>query len=100
MRRDEHDKHNRKVARIQYASDCLLWWSRVLVRPLKVRWQPLHQERLHPPGSVGIIPPRIDVLTLTPGTLECTIFPPQRMDVDVTLIDVEEVVDIREHRHG
>jgi hypothetical protein len=52
------------------------------------------------PGSVVIIPPRIDVLTLTPGTLECTIVPPQRMDVDVTLIDVEEVVDIREHRHG
>jgi len=39
MRRDEHDKHNRKVARIQYGSDCLLWCSRVLVRSLKVRLQ-------------------------------------------------------------
>jgi hypothetical protein len=43
MRRDEHDRHNRKVARIQYATDRLLWWSRVWVRSLKVRWQPLHQ---------------------------------------------------------
>jgi len=40
MRRDEHDRHNRKVARIQDASDRLLWWRRVLVRSLTVRWQP------------------------------------------------------------
>ena len=33
-------------------------------------------------------------------TLEGPIFPPQRMDVGVTLIDVEEVVGLREHRHG
>src|SRR5215831_5272671 len=44
--------------------------------------------------SVVIIPPRIDVLALAPGTLEGTIFPPQRMDVGVTLIDVEELVDV------
>ena len=43
IRRDEYDRHNRKVARIQYAHDRLLWWSRVSVRSLKVRWQPLHQ---------------------------------------------------------
>jgi hypothetical protein len=43
MRRDEHDRHNKKVARIQYASDRLLWWKRMWVRSLKVRWQPLHQ---------------------------------------------------------
>src|SRR5712691_1220186 len=34
MRRDEHDRHNRKVARIQYGSDRLLWASNVLVRSL------------------------------------------------------------------
>jgi hypothetical protein len=50
--------------------------------------------------AVVIGTPRIDVLALAPGTLEGTIFPPQRMDVGVTLIDIEEVVDIREHRHG
>jgi hypothetical protein len=52
------------------------------------------------PGSIVVIPPRIDVLALAPGTLEWTIFPPQRMDVDLTLVDIEELVDVREHRHG
>jgi len=33
------------------------------------------------PGSIVIIPPRIDVLALAPGTLEGALFPPQRMDV-------------------
>jgi hypothetical protein len=46
------------------------------------------------PGSVVIRPPRIDVLALAPGTLEGTIFPPQRMDVGLTLVDVEELVDV------
>ena len=41
--------------------------------------------------------PRIKVLALTPGTLQGTLFPPQRMDISVTLSDVEEMVDIREH---
>jgi hypothetical protein len=36
MRRDEHARHNRKVARIQCGSDRLLWCSSVLVRSLKV----------------------------------------------------------------
>src|SRR5262249_48239432 len=36
-------RHTRKVARIQYANDRRLWWSRVAVRSLKVRLQPLHQ---------------------------------------------------------
>jgi hypothetical protein len=46
------------------------------------------------PGSVVIRPPRIDVLALAPGTLEGPIFPPQRMDVSLTLVDVEELVDV------
>ena len=40
------------------------------------------------------------VLALATGTREWTIFPPQRMDVCLTLVDGEEVVDVREHRHG
>jgi len=50
--------------------------------------------------SVVIIPPWIDVLTLAPGTLEGPIFPSQGMDVGLTLCDVEELMEVREHRHG
>src|SRR5438128_9680765 len=46
------------------------------------------------PGSVVVIPPRIDALALAPGTLEGPIFPPQRMDVSVALVNIEEVVDV------
>jgi hypothetical protein len=46
------------------------------------------------PGAVVVRAPRINVLALAPGTLEGTIFPPQRMDVGVTLVDVEEVMYI------
>jgi hypothetical protein len=52
------------------------------------------------PGAVVILSPRIDVLALAPGTLEGTLFPSQRMDVGVTLVNVEEVVDVCKHRHG
>jgi hypothetical protein len=52
------------------------------------------------PGSIVIRPPRIDVLALAPGTLEGTIFPSRRMDVDLTLVDVKEFVDVRKHQHG
>ena len=45
-------------------------------------------------GAVVIPPPRIDVLALAPGTLEGPIFPSQRMDVGMTLVDVEEFVDV------
>jgi hypothetical protein len=50
--------------------------------------------------AVVVRAPRIHGLALAPGTLHGPIFPPQRMDGGVTLIDVEEVVDLREHRHG
>jgi hypothetical protein len=52
------------------------------------------------PGSIVVRPPRINVLALAPGTLEETIFPPQRMDVVLALFSVEELVDMGEHRHG
>ena len=51
-------------------------------------------------GSVVIIAPGIDSVALAPGILEGTILPPERMDRGVTLCRVEEVVDVREHRHG
>src|SRR5262245_6724625 len=43
MRHDEQVRHNRKVARIQYASGLLLRCNRVSVRSLKVRLQLWHQ---------------------------------------------------------
>jgi hypothetical protein len=46
------------------------------------------------PGAIVVLPPGIDVLTLAPGTLEGTIFPPQRMDVRLALFEAEELVDI------
>jgi len=51
-------------------------------------------------GAVVVRPPRIDVLALAPGTLECAIFPSQRVDGGLALIDVEELVEVREHWHG
>jgi hypothetical protein len=51
-------------------------------------------------GTIVVLPPRIDVLALAPGTLEGAIFPAQRVDVVVALSEVEEVVDVREHGHG
>jgi hypothetical protein len=52
------------------------------------------------PRSIVVVPPRIDLLALAPGILERPIFPSQWMDVGLTLVDVEEFVDVREHRHG
>jgi len=46
------------------------------------------------PGAVVVCPPGIDVLTLAPGALEWALFPPQRMDIGVTVFGVEELVDI------
>ena len=44
--------------------------------------------------------PWSDVEALTAGTLEGPIFPAQRMDVGLTRFGVEEVVEMRHHRHG
>jgi hypothetical protein len=51
-------------------------------------------------GLVVVRAPGTDVVTLTAGTLEWAIFPPQRMDVGLTRFGVEEVVQMRNHRHG
>jgi len=52
------------------------------------------------PRAIVVIALRIDSVALAPGTLEWTIFPSQRMEVGLTLFDVEELVDVREHWHG
>src|SRR4030095_6337920 len=39
-------------------------------------------------GAVVVLPPGIDVLALAPGTLEGAIFPSQRMNIGLTLVDV------------
>jgi hypothetical protein len=46
------------------------------------------------PGAIVVRPPRINVLALASGTLEWAIFPPQGMDIGVTLVDVEALVDV------
>src|SRR5215471_15641638 len=52
------------------------------------------------PRLVVVRPPRTDMVALTVGTLEWTLFPPQRMDVGLARFGVEEVVEMRHNRHG
>jgi hypothetical protein len=44
--------------------------------------------------------PGPDVVALTPRTWEGPIFPAQPMDLGVTRVGVEEVVEMRHNRHG
>jgi hypothetical protein len=46
------------------------------------------------PRAVVVRAPGIDVVALAPGTLERAFFPPQRMDVSLTLVGVEELVNV------
>jgi hypothetical protein len=46
------------------------------------------------PRAVVVCPPGSDVLALAPGTLEWAFFPPERMDIGLTVFGVEELVDI------
>src|SRR5712692_9119080 len=50
--------------------------------------------------SLVVRAPGPNVVALTPGTVERTIFPPQCVDVRVTLIGVEELMYVRENGHG
>src|SRR5215468_4171333 len=50
--------------------------------------------------SVVVLPPRIDVVTVTAGTLQGAIFPSERMDIGVACVRVEELVEMGEHGHG
>jgi hypothetical protein len=51
-------------------------------------------------GLVVVGAPRTNVVALTAGTLEGSIFPAQRMEVGLTHFGVEEVVEMRHNRHG
>jgi hypothetical protein len=46
------------------------------------------------PRAVVVRPPGIDVLALAPRTLERTLFPPEGMDVGLTVVGVEELMDV------
>src|SRR5438309_4523042 len=50
--------------------------------------------------SVVVLAPRIDVLALTPGTLQRAIFPSECMDIDVACVRVEELVEMGENGHS
>ena len=101
MRRDEHERHKRKVARIQCLSERLLPSNNVPVRSLKVRLQALLFTAVAFQSRLGVVrTPRTDVVALTARTLEWAIFPPQRMDIGLTRFSVEEVVEMRHNRHG
>src|SRR4029434_9848651 len=52
------------------------------------------------PGAVVVHAPAANVAALAPRALQRTIFPPERMDVGLTLFGVEEVVQMREYRHS
>ena len=51
-------------------------------------------------GTVLVGAPLSNGVALAPRTLERTILPPERMEVRLALFDVEELVQMREHRHG
>ena len=51
-------------------------------------------------GAVVVIVPGTDLVILTPRTLQRPLFPVQTMDIGVAGVDIEELVQIREHRHG
>jgi hypothetical protein len=87
----EHPVHQRALAAIQERSREVIegTLSALLFTAIAL------QARL---GVVGA--PRPDVEALTAGTLEGPIFPAQRMDVGLTRFRVEEVVEMRHHRHG
>jgi hypothetical protein len=51
------------------------------------------------PGAFALWPivvhtPGIDVLALAPGTLQRAIFPPERMEIGVAGVGVEELVQV------
>ena len=50
-------------------------------------------------GSVVVCAPRIDIAIVAPGTLQWAIFPPQCVDVGLTLFGAEKLMDIGEKRH-
>jgi hypothetical protein len=52
------------------------------------------------PRAVLVGTPLSNVVALAARTLQRTIVPPERTDVRLALFGVEEVVQMREYRHG
>jgi hypothetical protein len=52
------------------------------------------------PWPVVISAPVTNVVALTPGTLERTIFPAKTMDIRVAGVGMKELVEMREDWHG
>ena len=52
------------------------------------------------PRAVLVGAPLSNVVALAARTLQRTVFPPQRVDVGLALFSIEEVVHMREDRHG
>ena len=52
------------------------------------------------PGSILVCAPLANVVALAARTLQRTIFPPQRMDLRLALLGVEELVHMGEHWHS
>src|SRR5262249_8188051 len=52
------------------------------------------------PGSVVVLARRIARVTVAPVTMEGAIFPPEGVDIRLTLLGAEELVDIGEKRHN
>ena len=48
---------------------------------------------------VMIAPPGPDVVAVTPGALEWAIFPPERVEISMAGIGIEELMEIGEHGH-
>jgi hypothetical protein len=44
--------------------------------------------------------PAANTVALAARTWQRTVFPPERMEGGLTLVNVEELVDVRKHRHG
>jgi len=52
------------------------------------------------PWPVMIGPPGTDMVAVTPGALERAILPPEHMDIGVTGVGIEELVERGEYRHS
>jgi hypothetical protein len=98
MRRDEHERHNRKAAEDPECERPFALGEQGVGEVVEGAPTAVAPVAFHP-WPVVIMAPRTDGVALAPGTLERTIFPPERMDIGVAGINVEELVEMREDQH-
>src|SRR5262249_14911069 len=91
QKRRENPMHDRALATVQERSREVIEGAPAVLLFTAVAFQS---------GLVVVVTPRTDVVTLTPRTLERPILPAQGMDVGLTCCGVEEVVQMRNKRHG